>query len=102
MKKSELTNIIIEVISEDIFLQNKKSPEEKARTRKLEIKLDYKQKFGVEVYEGDIELTKETLPFFKKYSKIKRVNGFFDCSNLNITSLTELPIPEYVGLSFFV
>ena len=100
MKKSELKQIIKEVISEDIFLQSRKSPEEKAKTRELEMKLDYKQLFGVEVYTGDIELTKELLPYFKKYFKIKRVNGEFDCGSLNLTSLTELPIPEYVGGSF--
>ena len=101
MKKSELKHIIKEVISEDIFLQNKKSPEEKARTRELEMELEYKPIFGVEVYEGGLELIKTTLPYFKKYSKIKRVNGNFNCSWLRLTSLTELPIPEYIGGSFY-
>ena len=100
MKKSELKNIIKEIISEDIFLQNRKSPEEKARTRDLEIELEYKQKFGVEVYENYLGLTLETLPYFKKYSKIKKVNKDFDCSSLNLVSLNELPIPEYISGNF--
>ena len=100
MKKSELKNIIKEVISEDIFLQNRKSPEEKAKMRELEIELEYKQKFGVEVYKGNIKLTNESLPYFKKYSKIKKVNGTFNCNSLNLTSLTDLPIPEYVNGEF--
>ena len=99
MKKSELKHIIKEIISEDIFLQNRKSPEEKARTRELELEIEYKQKFGVEVYDGFIKLI-TTLPYFKKYSKIKRVNGTFICCALNLTSLTELPIPEYVSGDF--
>ena len=87
-------------MSEDIFLQNRRSPEEKARTRELELEIEYKQRFGVEVYEGDIKLTKESLLYFKKYSKIKRVNGNFNCIELNLTSLIELPIPEYVSKDF--
>ena len=86
----------IDILNEDIFLQSRKSPEEKARVRELEMELEYKQKFSIEIYEGDIELTKGSLPHFKKYSKIKKVNGYFNCSWLYLSSLTELPIPNYI------
>ena len=101
MQKSKLKQIIREVISEDIFLQNRKSPEEKAKMRELEIEVEYKSRFGVEVYEGNLILTEELLPYFKKYSKIKIMNENFDCGELNLISLTELPIPEYVNGNFY-
>ena len=100
MKKSELKQIIKEIISEDIFLQNRKSKKEKQQNLYHELDSSCKKEFGVEIYNGDITLTKYTLPYFKKYSKIKRVNGYFDCSKLKLTSLTELPIPEYISKDF--
>ena len=66
-----------------------------------ELELECKQKFSVEIYEGDISLTKEILPYFKKYSKIKRTNGNFVCNWLDLPSLTELPIPEYINGTFY-
>lgn len=101
MKKTELKHLIKEIISEDIFLKNRKSPEDKAKTLEQELELEYKPKFNVKIYEGDIILDKQSLPYFKKYSKIQKVTGGFYCVRLKLKSLLELPIPKEIDGDFW-